>query len=517
MLARVGFLGLRILDRGGIAPVAFFLLLALALRAPQFGNPVIHVDEQFYLLVGDRMWDGSLPYVDHWDRKPIGLFLIYAAIRLLGGEGIVQYQIVATLFAAATAWLIFMLARRVAPPRGGLAAGAIYLVFLLVNGGDGGQAPVFYNLVVAGAAWAVVRAIERTRFDRAAFGFGCAAMALIGLALQIKYSVLLEGIYFGLALLAVGLRKGVPRMALLAAAAVWIALALLPTGLALAWYAAHGHADAFVFANFRSIFLRSAFGAGNVHLRLLKIVSRVLPMAVPAAIACAQWRRKPALAHDRRIVQRFYIGWVIAAPVSLLLFGTYHDHYALPLLLPFAVAGAPVFARLWAIRLGPGRRLRVPAVAIAVGAIGLAAAWAIVADLRWRRGDGSEVRAMAARVAMAPGERLFVFSGDPMLYHLSHSPLPTPWHFPTLLSESRDSQSLGVDPHRELARVMAARPQFVALRRGAPAPEEDPAAWAFVRAILAREYRLVLEQQVGPRQRQLYERLEQAPIRRGGS
>ena len=66
---------------------------------PSFGNPVIgsdEGDEQFYLLVGDRMLHGLLPYVDVWDRKPVGLFLVYAAIRLLGGEGIWQYQLAAT-------------------------------------------------------------------------------------------------------------------------------------------------------------------------------------------------------------------------------------------------------------------------------------------------------------------------------------------------------------------------------------------------------------------------------------
>ena len=85
---------------------AILLLFAFAIRAPVFGNPVVGVDETFYLLVGDRMLQGALPFVDLWDRKPVGLFLIYAAIRLLGGEGVYQYQVVATLFAAATAALI---------------------------------------------------------------------------------------------------------------------------------------------------------------------------------------------------------------------------------------------------------------------------------------------------------------------------------------------------------------------------------------------------------------------------
>ena len=58
--------------------------LTFAVRAPTFGNPFLGFDEQFYLLVGDRMLHGALPYVDIFDRKPIGLFLLYAATRALG-------------------------------------------------------------------------------------------------------------------------------------------------------------------------------------------------------------------------------------------------------------------------------------------------------------------------------------------------------------------------------------------------------------------------------------------------
>src|SRR5271168_2846811 len=84
----------------------FFGLLASALlvRAQTFNNPVLGFDEQFYLLVGDRMLDGAVPYVDIFDRKPIGLFLIYAAIRELGGDGFIQYKLVACGFVTFTAF-----------------------------------------------------------------------------------------------------------------------------------------------------------------------------------------------------------------------------------------------------------------------------------------------------------------------------------------------------------------------------------------------------------------------------
>src|ERR1700741_2926144 len=118
----------RFAPRSPAAVAAALLLVALALRAWDFGNPVIHVDEQYYLLVGDRMLHGALPYVDIWDRKPIGLFAIFAAIPLLPGDGILAYQIVATLFATAPAWLVRPAARRIgATPIAAIAAGAAYL------------------------------------------------------------------------------------------------------------------------------------------------------------------------------------------------------------------------------------------------------------------------------------------------------------------------------------------------------------------------------------------------------
>jgi hypothetical protein len=57
------------------------LLFAVALRWAWFGDRIAGLDEQFYLLAGDRLHRGVLPYVDFWNRKAAGLFLLYAAAR----------------------------------------------------------------------------------------------------------------------------------------------------------------------------------------------------------------------------------------------------------------------------------------------------------------------------------------------------------------------------------------------------------------------------------------------------
>src|SRR3546814_20098936 len=95
--------------------IMFLLLLAaLIVRAPTFGNPVLHVDETFYFTVAHEMLRGDLVYVDIWDRTPIGLFLIYLVPALAGVKlGILAYQALALSAVVATAATIVHLAKAV--------------------------------------------------------------------------------------------------------------------------------------------------------------------------------------------------------------------------------------------------------------------------------------------------------------------------------------------------------------------------------------------------------------------
>ena len=104
---------------GSLAGFVALLLLAVILsRASAFGNPVYSPDDQLYLQFGQAIDYGQMPYVDIWDRKPIGLFLIYAAIGLLPGDPVLTYQLVAAAFVFGTALLIYAIARSFATARG---------------------------------------------------------------------------------------------------------------------------------------------------------------------------------------------------------------------------------------------------------------------------------------------------------------------------------------------------------------------------------------------------------------
>ncbi|SFK56868.1 hypothetical protein [Caulobacter sp. UNC279MFTsu5.1] len=469
-------------ERRRWAVVGLILLLAaFAIRCAQFGNPLIHVDENFYLLVGDRMLHGAVPYVDIWDRKPVGLFVLFAAIRLLGGDGIVQYQVVATLFAAGTAMIVARIAAPMAGLKAATIAGVIYLLLLGLVGGSGGQAPVFYNLFVAGAALATLTALtsrdvsaERIRRE------GALAMGLIGLAMQLKYTAVFEGVFMGLALMWASWRANPWPARLAADAAIWIAIAIAPTLIAWYWYAWIGHADAFVYANFLSIGDRSGAPAGELARRLAKAwkLLHVPVFAVVLATLLEPWRRFP----NGAATMKFALAWLAAAVVGYLAFGTYFDHYALPLFAPLAAACAPLFIY---------RPYRLGLVAAALMLLSGAVANGLVVRKMWlKRGHQAEMTAMVEAIRPRLKGCLYVWNGDPLLYHLTGSCLPTRYPFAGHLNLLRENGAIGVDQATEVKRILAGRPRVIV--------DHEPAARDFnfevvaiVQAELRRAYRPV--------------------------
>jgi 4-amino-4-deoxy-L-arabinose transferase-like glycosyltransferase len=450
------------------------LAIAFLLRCWWFGDPVVQVDEQFYLLAGDRLLHGAIPYVDIWDRKPIGLFLLYAGTRLLGGSGIVQYQVVATIFAAATAFLVVQLARSIASPWAARMAGAASLVFTIVFDGAGGQAPVFYNPLVAGAALIVLRALAvPAGEDRGLVARGAAAMALIGIAMQIKYTALFEGVTMGLVLLWAARRRGIEAQ-LPGVAALWIGIALLPTLVAYAAYAAAGHGDAFFYANFVSIGERPGTAALQLGKRVAVIVGLGLPLIVAAGLGL-RVRQHGAGARQARL---FLLVWLIGATIGFFAIGSLFKHYFLPVVIPLAVFAAPAF--------DVGRRDRWWRAG-GVLAIGLVLAAGMSFQRTRSRGGEQHIEDVVAAIRPHLTDRLFVYDGEPILYLLTGARLASPYAFPNHLNQKKEAPAIGVDQAAEVRRVMASRPSVVVVT-DRPGTDRNPVTWEIMRDALARDY-----------------------------
>jgi hypothetical protein len=475
------------LDRPGGSEMpralAGFLLAALLIRGATFGYPMLHIDEQFYLLVGDRMLHGALPFVDIWDRKPVGLFLLYAAIRLLGGLGVVQYQVVAMLFAVATALVIYRMARMVTTAPGAFWAGVGYLLCLSGYQCYGGQAPVFFNLPMALAAWIMCRMAAqgpRARLMRGGFG----VMALVGLALQIKYTVLFEGMGFGLMLLWLAHRQGWSWGRILAAAVGWAAMAVLPTALVFGFYIARGHGEAFFYANFQSIFARSEPMEG-AYGRLFKETAALIPVWLAIFLGP---RLLPAPPHQNSRVLTFLRLWSAAAVLGFLAFGVWFDHYVAPMLVPLMTLSAPALGRA-------GRQMWYTLLLLLVGAGG---AFGVTSYAMQHHGTRAQVEALARVIDRErQGACIFIDEGDPILYQYTRACTVTPYIFPDHLNGMVDFNALGIDGMAEVHRIMNAHPRVVVMTGE---PSSLPPNWPVrrtIQGVLDRDYVLASRNVVG--------------------
>jgi hypothetical protein len=94
-------------------------------------------------------------------------------------------------------------------------------------------------------------------------------------------------------------------------------------------------------------------------------------------------------------------------------------------------------------------------------------------------------------LARAPGETIYVFDGEPVLYSLLQARLTTRYVFPSFLLSRLLSHTVNIDPLAVLDGIMAERPLFVIRRRfpGVQSPvTRNVSVYAKMEADLAADY-----------------------------
>lgn len=449
--------------------ISVLALFALAMRWNALGDPNYQIDETFYLVVGDAMHHGAVPYVDIWDRKPPGLFVIYwfaATFR----DPVLAYQLLALASVVLTAWVLSRIARSLAGEQAVLFSGLTYIAMLQPLLGGGGQSPVFYTLPVALAAWLFV---DQIRGDAPARLERRAIMAALagGIALSIKPTAVIESAFICLAFVWRAASIGVSRFGILRLLAVMALAGAAPMLAAFAWYAMQGQFPAIWQATVLSIFERRAAALPDQLQILRYTLGALAPLLALAALGALRAPRMPAT--------RFIGGWTLAAALGFVAVPGFYLHYALPLAAPLAVMAAPIF----------GMRLFGPLAAAAL--IGVTAITGGSLDLARKPASIGAMQEATAAVRNNLGNGiLYVYSGPPLLYLTSGSARPTRFLFPEHLSIRDEMAATGVDTAAEEARILALRPAVIAIR-ARPFRAPNPLTCLMVRASLLRDYRLI--------------------------
>lgn len=422
---------------------AILLAIALVLRCDTFGDPNLDDDDTFYYTVGIAMHHGALPYIDVWDRKPFGLFLIYYLIAGISAAPI-AYQLAASLFAAATSAVIAAICVRWTRPLGGLLAGICYLLWLAPTQGFGGQTPVFYNLFIAGGALFLLRAsrdLEQGVVGRDAL----LAMLLAGCAITVKTTALFEAGFLGLYAVWTVACSGRGLVVTLRHAAIYAALGAAPSLLIGLAYWLGGHGAEFWHAVVVSNLRKPPPDFFSMGIRALIMFSYLSPLLILAIFGLMEQEQEP-----RR--RRFVALWLVAALIGLASVPRFYMHYALPLLVPLCVAAGPFLAR---------RGIGIAATAVVAGlSLWLAPIFQFADTARSKQAIDRLSDAISRHTGLGP---LMIYDGPPELYALTGHALVTPLTFYAHLSDLAEKDVSHLSTLGETRRVLALRPGAVVI------------------------------------------------------
>ena len=458
------------LSRSDVLPFVALALLVLATRAIWFGDPVADFDEQLYSFIGWRMTHGELPFVDWWDRKPFGLFAIFGTAHAVFRPGPMAYQLVATAFALAGAYLTYRLARRLVGRFSATIAAAIGTMLLCAYASYSGQSEVFFVPLMLGMA-ALLVDIDHPAFTRRAMW----AMLLGGLALQIKYTVLPQCAFFGFYAVWVEHRRGAATARIIGLGATFVTLGLLPTALVALLYASIGEFDAWLFANVLSFFDRLPAPQGRWADDHWLGISPIAILVIGGIYGALRITRPEPF-----VTWLFYGGWAASTLASVLLPGTVYLYYYAALAAPAALVALPLLDRRSPLSFGPG--------------IVLAAAFLALLALPDRReqslAENDTAKALASAIAphVASSENcLWLWDGPTALYRMTGSCVPTRFVYPDHLNNALETKALGIDQAGEVTRILATRPGAI-VTASRPMTVQNEAAAALVRAALAQDY-----------------------------
>ena len=421
------------------------MLAVVVVRAPWIGNPNADIDEQLYSLIGNAMLGGKLPFVDLWDRKPFGLFAIFAAAHAIGGPGPAAYQVLAAIFTLAGALMTYALSRHLVDRVTAAGAGLLYVMLISTYGSHSGQTEAFHVPMMLAMALLVHDPEHPNALRRA-----LVAMLIGGLALQVKYTVLPQCLFFGLWALWGLHNRGAGAARLVRLAMVFAALGLLPTVAVGAFYAAIGEWQAFLFANFTSFFDRMPAPVGRFSPDHRLFLMPLVMLLVLGAYAAA--RMSPP--RNTRIYI-FIVLWLFASLGTVYLPATVYRYYYAALVPTVVLFALPLIDRR-----GGGARW-LPLALILVG-------MATILFLPRQYAQSQEQHATIDRLAgvIAPHvdddeNCLWIFDGPTSLYSLTNSCLPTRFIYPDHLNNALERHSLGIEQDEEVARILATSPPII--------------------------------------------------------
>lgn len=460
------------------APTATVLLVLAAatflLRFPFFFPAVFGWDESTFILIGQSMLDGHLPYAHLWDVKPPLLFASFSAAIAIFGHDLIGIRFYGALCVAATAFLVYLIAAR-----WWTWPAAILAALLCVAGisfTDSGQATMSEHVMLPAFVGAVLLWTSSRPSGSAAFSTG----ALIAVATLIRLNLAIVVIVLGAGYL-FRWREGGTRFFVSYGLGGLLVVALTCIPFLVAGEFPILWKSAVLAALERSNSENSALSSYSEQVRNAldaepgdaggtaggSPISVFVWLASVPGLAVSWWLRRSHPEAWQGAIRIVVLA--VATAVSILNSGGSHAHYLMQLTPFVALLGAALVQRdvarlrwgIWILVIG----LAVPSLAPV--AAEYRKWWGRVrAGQNPRYGAPYDIAAYLTREN--PNRRPVYLLTDHLAYWLTRSYPPTRLAHPSSISKAYIQGALRVTPEQELRRVLDSLPEFVVVP---PAPD----------------------------------------------
>lgn len=487
----------------------FLCLLALGLvvRLPYFFTVGIDWDEATYILMGQSVLDGYLPYTRVWGFKPPLTFLFYAGAIALPGAGIVSVRLAGLLCVAGAAFFTFCAGRAIWNARTGTIAAI--LVVMMSSVLRSGQATLTEHAAIVPLTGALALLLVRAGTFHTFFIAGI----LMGIAVFIRTNLAYVGVCVGFFIVFTGF-AAVPRsisrsilagLAYAAGGCLVSLVAFLPfavRGYQDLWWASVVSAPMSYAASQLSVPEAFIAQVGFIRHMLSDIRGPqfglgVLVWGCGAAGLLAElshWRSR-----DRRQRQGLVVVLVflLGTSLSIVRGGAAFEHYLIQLVPFVALASAAFLNRCWT------RRTRW----LIVGVLFTAAAgplvpmvplygsevYPVLSGRQPPQGIAYDIAAYLERENVSK-EPVYLMTDHIVYWLIKAYPLSASTVHPSNIAKEYLLEVIagpGTTPEMELKRVLAMRPRYIITTRDIWYLRNRPAASALLDETLKTHYDLV--------------------------
>ena len=451
-----------------------FFGIAFVLRFFSLFPSVINHDESTYIVISDALLKGRLYFVDVIDTKPIGIFLIYAALQKLVGGSILVLRIMVVLWLALTAFVLYRAKLEFGSSReGAIAAGVIYLILnsIFVYYGISPNTETFFNLFTALGLYLMLRGGLIWRYFLAGL--------LLGLGLVVKYVVAFDALAFGLFLLWDHRQSAQKFLLGLGRGVVMAAGSFIPLGMVAWYYFAAGHLDEFLFYTFESSSRYPVSVSILTHLSfVLDFFLRFLPIS---AMFFAVFLVATGPSNHRLKV----LGglWSVLVITVILLPGKWYGHYFIQLMLPVSFVAGTFFEIPRTVLPPFLAKLMRPKTGLPVLITLLGFSLFMQKKDCYDKPDHARDVAQFLEGRLEPEDRIYTSVSHQILYHLLKRESPTKYVHPSLFWEQKHLRALEINLPAEMAKITDSPPRYIIWREDRKDDRFD--------ALLAGQYRLI--------------------------